>query len=189
MELHITGKNVEITDWLTQYVEKKIGRLDRFLPAIQEARVDLTTQNSRRAGDRQVAQVTLRSNGSILRAEEKSDDMFAAIDAVVDKINRQIKRFKDKRQRVRGRDIDRAEQLADAVVEMEAEAAEEGAAAGRIVRVKRFPVGPMNDEEAIEQMELLGHDFYVFFNVDDNRMNVLYRRADGNYGLLQPELA
>ena len=88
MELHITGKNVEITDWLQQYVEKKVGRLDRYLPDIQEARVELTTQNSRRAGDRQVAQVTLRSNGSILRAEEKSDDMFASIDAVVDKINR-----------------------------------------------------------------------------------------------------
>ena len=189
MELHITGKNVEFTDWLKQYVEKKIGRLDRYLPGIQETRVELVTQNSRRAGDRQVAQLTLRTNGSILRAEEKSDDMFASIDAVVDKMNRQIKRFKDKRQRGRGRDIDRAEQMETAAIEMEAVAAEEETVSGKIVRTKRFPIGPMSDEEAIEQMELLGHDFYVFYNVDDNRVNVVYRRADGDYGLLQPELA
>ena len=189
MELHITGKNVEVTDWLRQYVEKKVGRLDRFLPDIQAARVELTTQNSRRAGDRQVAQVTLRSNGSILRAEEKSDDMFASIDAVVDKINRQVKRFKDKRQRSRTRELERVEQMEDAVAEMESAAAEEEVSSGRIVRTKRFPVSPMGAEEAIEQMELLGHDFFVFFNADDNRLNVIYRRADGDFGLLQPEMA
>lgn len=189
MELHITGKNVEITDWLQQYVEKKVGRLDRYLPDIQEARVELTTQNSRRAGDRQVAQVTLRSNGSILRAEERSDDMFASIDAVVDKINRQVKRYKDKRQRGRGRELERAEQMQSAAEEMESMAAEEGVTSGRIVRTKRFPISPMGPEEAAEQMELLGHDFFVFFNVDDNRVNVIYRRADGDFGLLQPEMA
>ena len=104
-------------------------------------------------------------------------------------MNRQIKRFKDKRQRGRGRDIDRAEQMETAAIEMEAVAAEEETLSGKIVRTKRFPIGPMSDEEAIEQMELLGHDFYVFYNVDDNRVNVVYRRADGDYGLLQPELA
>ena len=79
--------------------------------------------------------------------------------------------------------------MEEAAIEMEAVAAEEETASGKIVRTKRFPISPMSDEEAIEQMELLGHDFYVFYNVDDNRVNVVYRRADGDYGLLQPELA
>ncbi len=184
MELLITGKNVEVTDWLRQYVEKKIGRLDRYLPNIQEARVDLSTESTKRAQDRQVAQVTLRSNGAILRAEEKSSDMFTSIDAVVDKMHRQIRRYKDKRSRGRGRDAERAEIIMEATI---AEPLEEEP--GTIVRVKRFSMSPMNADEAIEQMELLGHDFYVFFNVDDNRVNVIYRRADSNYGLLQPEMA
>lgn len=184
MELLITGKNVEVTDWLRQYVEKKIGRLDRYLPNIQEARVDLSTESTKRAQDRQVAQVTLRSNGAILRAEEKSSDMFTSIDAVVDKMHRQIRRYKDKRSRGRGRDSDRSEMMLEAAI---SEPIEEEP--GTIVRVKRFSMSPMNADEAIEQMELLGHDFYIFFNVDDNRINVIYRRADSNYGLLQPEMA
>ena len=185
MELLITGKNVEVTDWLRQYVEKKIGRLDRYLPSIQEARVELSTESTKRAQDRQVAQVTLRSNGAILRAEEKSSDMFTSIDAVVDKMHRQIRRYKDKRSRGRGRDSERAEMMMEAAITEPLEEEE----AGTIVRVKRFSMSPMNPEEAIEQMELLGHDFFVFFNVDDNRINVIYRRADSNYGLLQPEMA
>lgn len=184
MELLITGKNVEVTDWLRQYVEKKIGRLDRYLPTIQEARVELSTESTKRAQDRQVAQVTLRSNGAILRAEEKSSDMFTSIDAVVDKMHRQIRRYKDKRSRGRGRDSDRTEMMLEAAI---SEPIEEEP--GTIVRVKRFSMSPMNADEAIEQMELLGHDFYIFFNVDDNRINVIYRRADSNYGLLQPEMA
>lgn len=184
MELLITGKNVEVTDWLRQYVEKKIGRLDRYLPTIQEARVELSTESTKRAQDRQVAQVTLRSNGAILRAEEKSSDMFTSIDAVVDKMHRQIRRYKDKRSRGRGRDSDRSEMMLESAI---SEPIEEEP--GTIVRVKRFSMSPMNAEEAIEQMELLGHDFYIFFNVDDNRINVIYRRADSNYGLLQPEMA
>ncbi len=184
MELLITGKNVEVTDWLRQYVEKKIGRLDRYLPSIQEARVELSTESTKRAQDRQVAQVTLRSNGAILRAEEKSSDMFTSIDAVVDKMHRQIRRYKDKRSRSRGRDNERAEMMMEATI---VEPVEEDA--GTIVRVKRFSMSPMNADEAIEQMELLGHDFFIFFNADDNRINVIYRRADSNYGLLQPEMA
>ncbi|HID85899.1 MAG TPA: ribosome-associated translation inhibitor RaiA, partial [Anaerolineae bacterium] len=97
MELIIRGRNIEISDYLRQYVEKKIGKLDRYLPDITEARVELATQNTRSAGEVQIAQVTLRVDGTILRGEERSPDMFASIDAVLDKMYRQIARFKGKR--------------------------------------------------------------------------------------------
>ena len=182
MELIVKGKNVEVTDRLREYVEQKIGKLDRYLPSISEAWVELSSEETKAAQDRQVCQVTVRSNGTILRAEERSDDMFSAIDSVLDKMYRQIARYKGKRKnRWRG---------AGATVEplpiaMGEELEEE---ARNIVRVKRFPMTPMNPEEAVEQMELLGHDFFVFFNGEEGRINVLYRRKGGNYGLLQPEL-
>ncbi len=180
MQLIIKGKNVEVTDWLRQYVEKKIGKLDRYLPTITEARVELSVEKAKSAQDRQVVQVTVRSNGAILRAEERSDDMFASIDSVLDKMYRQIARYKGKRY---GRG--RAPQGERVPLEEEREEEEPP----RIVRVKRFALTPMDQDEAIEQMELLGHDFFVFFNVEDNAVNVVYRRRDGHYGLLQPELA
>ncbi len=177
MQVIIKAKNMEVTEWLREYVETKIGKLDRYLPSINEARVELSTEKVKSAQDRQVVQVTLRSNGTILRAEERTNDMFASIDAVLEKIYRQIARYKGKR-RDRGR-RGRGEPLP--VEEMEEEA-------HRIVRVKQFSMFPMTPEEAIEQMELLGHDFFVFFNLEVEGINVLYRRKDGDYGLLQPEL-
>jgi putative sigma-54 modulation protein len=188
MQLILKGKNVEITDWLREYVEKKVNRLDRYLPDIREARVELSVQKTRSSQDRQVAQLTVRSNGLILRAEERTDDMFAAIDAVVDKMHRQIARYKGKRMnRWQGQKPNRGEEeLLPLDTEILEELSEEQDR--RIVRVKRFAVSPMHEEEAIEQMELLGHDFFVFFNPNSGRLSVLYRRKDGNYGLLEPEL-
>jgi putative sigma-54 modulation protein len=188
MQLILKGKNVEITDWLRQYVEKKVNRLDRYLPDIHEARVELSVQNTRSSQDRQVAQLTVRSNGLILRAEERTNDMFAAIDAVVDKMHRQIARYKGKRiNRWQGQKPNRGEEeLLPLDMEISEELSEEQDR--RIVRVKRFAVSPMHEEEAIEQMELLGHDFFVFFNPNSGRLSVLYRRKDENYGLLEPEL-
>jgi putative sigma-54 modulation protein len=188
MQLILKGKNVEITDWLREYVEKKVNKLDRYLPDIHEARVELSVQKTRSSQDRQVAQLTVRSNGAILRAEERTDDMFAAIDAVVDKMHRQIARYKGKRiDRWQGQRLNRSEvelpPVDEEVLEELAEVQER-----RIVRVKRFAVSPMDEEEAVEQMELLGHDFFVFFNPNTGTLNVLYRRKDGNYGLLEPEV-
>ena len=182
MQLTVSGKNLEITDALREYVEKKIGRLDRYLPAITDARVELTVENTRAAKDRQVAQVTLRTKHAILRAEEASSDMFASIDAVVEKMQRQVDHFKGKRwsKRIASNGDDAQAQAA-----AEEEAAEEPS---RISRVKRFAMIPMDEEEAVDQMELLGHDFYVFFNVNQNQINVIYRRRSGDYGLIQPEL-
>ena len=134
------------------------------------------------------AQLTVRSRGKVLRAEERDQDLFAAIDLVAEKMQRQITRFKDRlysRGQVRGGDTVRVPEEAEPITEMVAEAEPVGA----IVRTKTFAVTPMNPEEAIEQMELLGHDFFVFYNSDVDGINVLYRRRTGDYGLLQPELA
>jgi putative sigma-54 modulation protein len=177
MQLIIKAKNIEMTEWLREYVETKVGKLDRYLPSISEARVELSTEKVKSAQDSQVAQLTLRSNGTILRAEERSGDIFASIDAVLDKIHRQIARYKGKR-RDRGR---RARDEPLPIEDLEEEI-------HRIVRVKRFSMIPMTQDEAIEQMELLGHDFFVFFNSEFEGLNVLYRRRDGDYGLLQPEM-
>ena len=178
MQLIIQGKNIEVTDRLREYVEKKVGKLDRYLPTITEARMELSVEGTKSAKDRQVAQLTVRSKGTLLRAEERTADMFASIDAIVDKMYRQIVRYKGKRY-VRGRGPGEV----PPVEEFEEEPPR------RIVRTKRFQVAPMDEEEAIEQMELLGHDFFVFFNVNTNEINVIYRRKDGDYGLLEPELA
>jgi len=183
MQLIIQGKNIEVTDRLREYVEKKVGRLDRYMPDISEARVELSTESARSAEHRQVAQLTLRAKRKILRAEERTDDIFASIDAMVNKIHRQIARYKGKR-RGRERGVEELP-LSD---ELYAEHEEEDELSRRIVRTKRFNMVPMDEAEAVEQMELLGHDFFVFYNVNDDGVNVLYRRRDGNYGLIQPVL-
>lgn len=185
MELFIKGKNVEVTDRLRDYVEKKVGKLDRYLPTISEAWVELSTEGAKAAQDRQVCQVTVRSNGTILRAEERSDDMFTSIDTVLNKMYRQIARYKGKRKN-RWRGTSAAPEPLPVELEEEYEYEEEEAS--RIVRFKRFAMIPMHPDEAVEQMELLGHDFFVFYNADEGQINVLYRRKDGDYGVLQPEL-
>jgi len=178
VEVSIFARNIEVTPRLREHVERKVEKLDRYLPSIDEARVDLAVENTRSAAHRQVAQLTVRVHGTILRTEERTHDIFASIDAVLDKMYRQIARYKGKRQ-------DRWQATTEALP-VEEPAEETG---GEIVRVKRFEVRPMAPEEAIEQMELLGHRFYLFLNADENAINVVYRRDDGNYGLLQPELA
>ncbi len=196
MELTIKGKNVEVTDRLRDYVEKKIGRLDRYLPSISEARVELSSEETKAAADRQVCQVTVRSNGVILRAEERSDDIFTSIDAVLDKLYRRIARYKGKRaDRWKGAGaaveplpIEVEEETEEETEEGEEEEEETEELLSRIVRRKRFRMVPMSPAEAIEQMELLGHDFFIFYDANAGQVNVLYRRRDGNYGLLEPEL-
>jgi len=186
MELSINGRGITVTERLSQYVEKKVGRLDRYMPNLVDVRVDLSETNARNMAERIVAQVTIRNaHGTILRAEERSDDIFAAIDTVVDKLYRQIRKYRGKQQR-KGRSnneefiIGDPLPIEDAIVEDDV--------VQDIVRRKQFLLNPMSTEEAIDQMELLGHDFFVFFNPDEDQMNIVYRRHDNNYGLLQPEL-
>lgn len=185
MKLTVQTYGVELTEWMNQYVDKKLSRLDRFLPDINEIRVELREEKTRSAADRAIAQVTVRSPRTILRAEERTGDMFTSIDAVADKLERRIERYKGKTARNSKRAVAQAV-AAEAVV---APVIEEEPEDEKIVRVKKFGISPMDAMEAIDQMEMLGHDFYVFQNSDSGVTNVVYRRRDGGYGLLQPELA
>ncbi len=190
MKLEVHGRNIEVTDWINEYVEKKVNRLERFLPQVREARADLVYSDTRAAADRYTAQLTIWANGQILRAEESTGDIFASIDAIVDKMSRQIERYKGRRFKSKRRSsaasMAETELAATYLPEEEEEAVGEEVQ-GEIVRTKRFLAQPMSTEEAIDQMELLGHDFFVFFSMDDSAMNVVYKRRDGNYGLLQPQ--
>ena len=189
MQLIVQGKNIQVTDRLRDYVETKVDRLDRYLPTITDARMDLATESTRSYGDRQVAQLTVHSKGMMLRAEERSGDIFTSVDMVMDKMKRQIDRYKSKR-RNRIREVQTGELPEVEMIEEEYDDEEydDEESEGTIVRVKRFRVAPMSPEEAVEQMELLGHDFFVFYNADGGQFNVVYRRRDGDYGLIQPEL-
>ncbi len=186
LELTIHTRNLELTDWLQSHVEKKIGRMDRYLPILTEGTVELYKEAVKDAGRRHVAQVTLRGGRTVIRAEERAADIMAAVDAVVDVLYRQITRYKGKRF-----DRDRAAVIGGETAPLPEEivAELESEEASPIVRVKQFRMQPMDESEAISQMELLGHDFFVFYNANVGRVNVVYRRRDGNYGLLDPELA
>ncbi len=185
MNIVVRGRNLEVTSRLQEYVDKKVGKLDRFLPTIDEARMELSMEHTQSAQNSQIAQLTVRSRGRSLRAEERDQDIFAAIDMGYDKMQRQVSRYKD---RLYGHGQPRSpEEVADQ--SMAGSEAEPEEPAGHIVRTKKFPVTPMDPEEAVEQMEMLGHDFFLFFNSLTESINVLYRRKNGDYGLLQPEMA
>ena len=188
MELLVHGRNVEITDWIREYVDKKVGKLERYLPQVNDARVELTHGATRSAADRYTAQITMWSNGQILRAEESTSDIFASIDATVDKMYRQIRRFKGRRFHGKRRAAAAASVEAEMLATAAEEVAEDEEEERTIVRRKEFLLQPMNEEEAVEQMELLGHDFFVFYDVAERGVQVLYRRRDGQYGLLVPKL-
>ena len=185
LKVDIFARNMEVTERINDYVTKKLSKLDRFLSDIDVAQVDLDfIKHARNAADRQVAQITIRGKGYILRTEERADDIFAAVDASVDKMQRQIERYKGKRSHGRGDGKSAAE------VSGELNEPEEVVAEGPVIaRRKRFTLVPMDELEAIEQMALLGHeDFFVFFNVNSNSINVLYQRRDGTYGLIEPQM-
>mgnify|MGYP001250037787 CR=1 FL=1 len=189
MKVMVNGRNIEVTDYMREYVTKKVGRLERYLPQIGEVRADLNQNMTRSADDRFTAQITIWANGQILRAEESTSDIFASVDATVDKISSQIRRFKGRRHDSKRRASHAATREVElAVEEVTAELAGEEEP-GYIIRRKQFLVEPMDEEEALEQMELLGHDFFVFHNPQTNSINVIYRRKDGNYGLLIPSVS
>jgi putative sigma-54 modulation protein len=183
LEVQVYGRNLDVTDRILDYTKKKVSKLDRFLGDIDEARVDLAyIKSARSAADRQVAQITVRGKGYILRAEERSDDVFTAFDSALDKLQRQMERYKGKRQKGRGDGTPASE-----VIPLAEEEGEEDQSL--IVRRKKFVLTPMDELEALEQMKLLSHeDFFVFFNSVTNSVNVLYLRRDGLYGLIETEI-
>ena len=186
MSLTIFTHHMKLSSRLEAYVEKKVEKLDRYMPNLAGVRVDLSEQKASNATDRQVAQITVRDDrGTILRAEERSNDIFAALDGVIDKLYKQIRRYRGKkRSKRRSGQVDELIMIEPLPLDDGGEEEKEG----RIVREKIFPLSPMNKEEAADQMELVGHDFFIFFNEDVGAINVLYRRRDGDFGLLKPEL-
>jgi putative sigma-54 modulation protein len=190
VSITIHGRDVEVKPRLQEYVEKKVGKLDRYLSIIREARVDLTEiKGARSASDRYVAQLTIPLKGTVLRAEERHNDLFAAVDAVLDKMNRQIERYKGKRWRGRGDGMEASQVAPEPEETAPVPEVDEDGGPSVVVRRKQFLLTPMNEAEAIEQMQLVGHDnFFVFFNAGTNRVNILYRRRDGSLGLIDPEI-
>jgi putative sigma-54 modulation protein len=184
IEVEIFGRNMDITERIDDYILKKASRLGRYLNGIEKARVDLAyVKSARNASDRMVAQITVRGKKIILRSEERSEDIFVAFDRALDKMQRQIERYKGKRYRGRG-DGKSIGEIASEEMELEGEEISQPV----IARRKKFLLHPMDELEAIEQMNLLGHeDFFIFFNANTNAINVLYQRRDGSYGLIEPE--
>lgn len=181
MKFIVSGKNIEITPALREKIVKKLNKLDKFFKPDTEVQVTMGVEKSRH-----IIEVTIPFNGVVIRAEEATSDMYASIDKVIDIIERQIRKYKTKIQKrvhdgalnneyfktvKTGRDKDEFEEEEEF----------------KIVRTKRFAIKPMNVEEAILQMNLLGHAFFVFSNADSNQVNVVYKRKDGNYGLIEPE--
>ncbi len=187
MQLTIKGKNLDLDASAQQYIENKLSKLERHFPDIGEVKVELTREMTKSEDSRYVAQVTINSHGTLLRGEERASTINTSIDKVLDVLTRQIERFKDKLYRSKRRISSLRKGLADepAVIEDANEEEKES----RIVKVKRFLVKPMTPEEAIDQMELLSHDFFIFFNPESNKFSVIYKRGDGFYGLIEPELA
>jgi len=177
MQIIITGKNVEITPAIRQYAQEKLSKMQKYLETISDAHVILSLQKYLH-----IVEITLRVNGITIRAEERSQDMYSSLDLVIDKIERQVRRYKEKIVTRGVRKANRTE-ASNRPLPSTAEVVEE---AGKILRTKRFPMKPQFTDEAIMQMELLGHSFYVFRNADTEEINVVYRRRDGNYGLIEP---
>ncbi len=176
MELQITGQNIEVGPKVRQHVEKRLGNLDRHLPMIKGGKVEIVAEGTKSKEQRHVVQVTLEVNGTVIRGEERGPDLFTAIDKVADVMDRRIDRFKGKLYgRKRGAESTRvpATEVAEGPT-------------SRVVKTKRFTARRMTTEEAIESLELLGHTFFVFLNSDTGELNVLYRREDEDYGLIQP---
>jgi putative sigma-54 modulation protein len=178
VRLQVKGKNVEVTDSIRQYAQEKLGKLERQLADPTRVELELAVERNPSISANHVAEATIWTKGPVLRAREASADHKASIDQLVDKLERQVKRYREKRRRYRGSHA--PEPVPEDAVPLDGEP--------RIVKSKRFPVKPMSPEEAVLQLELVGHDFFVFQNAETMDVNVVYRRRDGSFGLIEPQL-
>ena len=179
MQITITARNLEITEALKRYAEEKVARLQKFVDQITSAHVILSIEKHR-----QIAEVTLRVRELTIRGEESSSNLYSAIDLVADKIERQILRYKEKILGHSGRGSGRLRTWGETAPAEAESFSEDGP---RIVKTKRFAMKPLSPDEAAVQMSLLGHNFFVFRNARTEEVNVLYRRQDGDYGLIEPK--
>ena len=183
MEVTVKGRNISVTEALERYAFEKVERVRKFFDdehSVSRAEVELTHERNPSIPEPEVAEATLFINGAVLKAREASVDMYASIDRMSDKLERQVRRY-------RGRQIDRWHgQIKGQAPEPPPDVPEEEETEARIVRTKQFQMKPMSAGEAVLQMELLDHDFFVFTSADTGDINVVYRRRDGNYGLIEP---
>jgi putative sigma-54 modulation protein len=188
MEMHVTGKNLELTPEAREYISRKMGKINRFLPSILSFDVVASQEQTRSPSQRFVVQVTLDSNGTLIRGEERGQDVHSAVDKVFEVMSRQIEHYKGKLPyaKAKGSRTPSIRTSTTEVVESEAAKAEE--TGPKIVKNKRFEVKPMSLDEAIDQMQLLGHDFFLYYDPDVNKMNLIYKRKDGNLGLIEPNI-
>ncbi|WMJ79656.1 ribosome-associated translation inhibitor RaiA [Clostridium sp. MB40-C1] len=177
MNITVVGKNIPVTEGLRSAVENKLSKLDKFFSPHVKASTTLSVQKNS-----QIVEVTIPFNGVILRGEESNEDMYAAIDLVVEKLERQIRKQKTKLEKRKHGDALKFQFIPEYVPKND----EKGES--KIVKTKRFPIKPMSNEEALLQMELLGHNFFVYTNGETNEVNVIYRRKDGQYGLIEPDV-
>ncbi|MFC2034908.1 ribosome hibernation-promoting factor, HPF/YfiA family [Chloroflexota bacterium] len=180
MEVQITSQHIDISPEVQSRIEHKLGKLNRRLPETTTCRVELVRAKTKAPQQRFVAQITLDANGTLLRGEETGDDLYTVIDKVTAIMDRQIERYRGKRYgKPRGSSIVRGKSE---------EWVKGKSLRDKVIKIKRFPVKLMRTDEAIEQMELLGHDFFLFHNEENQELNLLYRRKDGNYSIIEPEL-
>jgi putative sigma-54 modulation protein len=174
----VKGKNLDVSDSIRSYAEEKLRKLERQLADPTQIELELSVERNPSISANHVAEATIWTKGPTLRAREASADMRASIDQLVDKLERQVTRYRQKRRRRTGRD--NGTNLGD-------QPPSHAASEPTIVKTKQFPVKPMSPEEAVLQLELVGHDFFVFENAETGEVNVVYRRRDGNYGLIEPQ--
>jgi putative sigma-54 modulation protein len=180
MKLQVKGRNVDVTDSLFSHAERKLGKLAKHLSDESRCELELAVERNPSITERQVAEATVWTKGPILRARESSPDMYASIDQVADKLERQVKRYRERRTRKSAQHVavHHAPPFEPAALPDEESAV--------IVKTKQFNMKPMPPEEAMLQLELIGHDFFVFVNAESEDVNVIYKRRDGNYGLIEP---
>ncbi|MEM9907192.1 MAG: ribosome-associated translation inhibitor RaiA [Cyanobacteria bacterium P01_D01_bin.44] len=189
MRLVIQGRNLEITDAINDYVHQKIGKaIDHFENLMNEVDVNLSVPRNLRGPSQQIAEVTVYANGHVIRAQEQHENLYASIDLVADKLTRQLKRYKDKRQRrtspkeTQGGEFEATEMMRDSA-DWSARTPE---LPPKVVRNKFFRMPPLSVQEALDNLQLVGHDFYMFQNAETGEINVIYERNHGGYGVLQP---
>jgi len=190
VDLRIFTRNIELNSEAEQYIDKKLDRLNRHLRGSVDAKLELSRTTTRSEGEKVMAQMTISAAGSTLRGQEAGLNLFAAMDAVTDVMDRQIRRYKTRVSKSNKRDSVRTpDPVSEGTIDLQNEIPEDAVVAefGQVVRSKRFPMKPMAIEDAIVEMELLDHDFFLFQNIETEGFNVIYKRTDGDYGLIEPE--
>lgn len=185
MKLVIQGKNIEVTDAIREYVHQKIEKaVNHFQALTTEVDVHLSVARNPRI-PKQIAEVTIYANGTVVRAEESSENLYASIDLVADKIARQLRKYKERRSHHRN-DLKAEIALTDQPIVEDLNLDREPELPAKLVRTKYFAMPPMTVDEALEQLELVGHDFFMFRNTETGEINVVYERNHGGYGVIQP---